>query len=501
MALKSILAGIRARFSGRPDTEHEQAIVRLGVATILFLYLLPQAFGGHQPNLPLFAAMVCYFARGGPRAGWTSLSPPPSPARRVSAAVLDIGTNAAFMYHRGESGASFYMFYLLIIFAHGVRYGKAYLYNSLLLSVVGFALVLTLSDYWIENRVLGVGLMVGMILLSLFQGKLVTRLFDSLRREEAANQAKRRFLSTVSHEMRTPLNAIVGMNDLLRDTPLNTEQAEMLKAMHEASRSMLKLIEDVLDISKIEAGKVSIEETDFDLHSLISGTAAVLGPQAEIRGLLFRTHVMPEVPHALRGDPYHLRQVLYNLIGNGVKFTQSGSVILTVSSLGESEHAVRLKFSIEDTGIGIAPEAQERIFESFVQADDSTTRRYGGTGLGTTISKQLVEMMGGQIGLNSTPGKGSTFWFDLPFKKQMTGQVAEASLRLNDIRIMLVGFSDAELQALEHDLATWGARTGRAAGVEAGAPPPPQAPTPRHPFHIDPPPRKNAHLPRRRLGG
>src|SRR5229473_2417843 len=258
----------------------------------------------------------------------------------------------------------------------------------------------------------------------------------------------------------------------------------MVKAMHEASQSMLKLIEDVLDISKIEAGKVNIEETDFDLHSLINGTAAVLAPQAEIRGLLFRAHAMPEVPHALRGDPYHLRQVLYNLIGNGVKFTQSGSVILTVSSLGESEHAVRLRFSIEDTVIGIAPEAQERIFESFVQADDSTTRRYGGTGLGTTISKQLVEMMGGQISLNSIPGKGSTFWFELPFKKQMVGQAAEASLRLNDIRIMLLGFAEAELHALEQDLATWGARTGRAAGGEAGGARLAEAQSLGHPYHL-----------------
>ncbi len=484
MALKSMLAGVRARFRGRPDTEHEQAIVRLLIAAILFLYLLPQAFGGSESNLPLFGAMICYFTLCATVFAWIYLFPAASPARRVFGAILDVVSTSAFMYYLGEYGAVLYIAYLVVTFGHGFRYGKPYLYNSLVLSVVGFALVLTFSDYWIQNRVLGIGLMVGMILLSLFQGKLVTRLFDSLRREEAANQAKRRFLSTVSHEMRTPLNAIVGMNDLLRDTPLDTEQAEMVKAMHEASRSMLKLIEDVLDISKIEAGKVNIEETDFDLHSLINGTAAVLAPQAEIRGLLFRTHVMPEVPHALRGDPYHLRQVLYNLIGNGVKFTQSGSVVLTVSSLGESEHAVRLKFSIEDTGIGIAPQAQERIFESFVQADDSTTRRYGGTGLGTTISKQLVEMMGGQIGLNSTLGKGSTFWFDLTFKKQMTGQGAEASLRLNDIRIMLVGFSDAELQALEQDLATWGARTGRAAGVEAGAARLAEAQSLGHPYHL-----------------
>ncbi len=454
MAQTSILTRIRAHLTGRPDTEHEQAIVRLLVGTALLLYLPLLAVRGSQVSgeagLVFFAAMglVCYLAMAAAVFGWMYFLPAASPTRRVVVSVLDIGGTTFFMYHLGEYGASLYMFYLLIIFGHGFRYGKPYLYSSLILSAAGFALVLEFNDYWMENRVLGLGLMVGMILLSLFQGKLVTRLFDSLRREEAANQAKRRFLSTVSHEMRTPLNAIIGMNDLLRDTAVN------------------------------------IEETDFDLHSLINGTTAVLAPQAEIRGLQLRAHVMPEVAHALRGDPYHLRQVLYNLIGNGVKFTESGGVTLTVSSLGESDHAVRLRFAVQDTGIGIAPEAQERIFESFVQADDSTTRRYGGTGLGTTIAKQLVEMMGGQIGLVSTLGKGSTFWFELPFKKQAVGQMPEASFRLNDIRIMLLGFNEAELRSLEQDLATWGARTGRASGVEAAAARLAEAQSLGHPYHL-----------------
>jgi two-component system sensor histidine kinase RpfC len=489
MAQKSILARFRARLAGRPDTEHEQAIVRLLVGAVLFLYLLPQAFndGGevrNEASLLFFATMVCFMALAAAVFGWIYLLPAPSPVRRVTASFLDIGTATFFMYNLGEYGTPLYIVYLWTIFGNGFRYGKPYLYNSLVLSLAGFAFVIAANDYWVQNRVLGLGLLIGMIVLSLYAGRLVTRLFDSLHREEAANQAKRRFLSTVSHEMRTPLSAIIGMNDLLRDTALNAEQSEMVKAMHEASRSMLKLIEDVLDISKIEAGKVNIEETDFDLHSLINGTAAVLAPQAEIRGLLLRAHVMPEVAHALRGDPYHLRQVLYNLIGNGVKFTESGGVTLTVSSLGESDHAARLRFAIQDTGIGIAPEAQQRIFESFVQADDSTTRRYGGTGLGTTIAKQLVEMMGGQIGLVSTLGKGSTFWFELPFKKQAAGQVPEASFRLNDIRIMLLGFNEAELRSLEQDLATWGARTERATGVEAGAARLAEAQSLGHRYHL-----------------
>jgi len=483
MAQTSILEKFRARLAARPDTEHEQAIVRILIGLVLFLYLLPPALLGQEADLPLLSAMVGYLVLCFAVLGSICLSSTVSPARRAVAAFIDIGFNTAFMCYLGEYGSPLYVVYLLVIFGHGFRYGKPYLYNSLGLSVVGFSLVLTVTDYWSRNRILGLGLLVGMILLSLFVGKLVTRLFASLHREEEANRAKRRFLSTVSHEMRTPLNAIIGMNELLRETHLSAEQVEMVKAMREASRSMLKLIEDVLDISKIEAGKLKIEETDFDLHSLINGTIMVLAPQAEIRGLQLRASVMPEVWHSLRGDPFHVRQVLYNLIGNGIKFTESGGVTLTVSSLTESDRTVRLRFEVRDTGIGIRPDVQERIFESFVQADDSTSRRYGGTGLGTTISKQLVEMMGGQIGLTSTPRKGSTFWFELPFNKQ-PGQLPEASLRLDDIRIMLLGFSEMELHALERDLAGWGARTGRASGVEAAAARLSEARSLGHPYQL-----------------
>jgi len=222
----AILSRVRARFTGRPDSEHEQAITRLVVAAALFLYLLPLALGGAEgsggANASLFAAMIGYVVLCAALFGWIYLAPTILPARRVVAALIDIGSTTAFMCYLGDYGAVLYIAYLLVIFGHGFRYGKAYLYETLLLSAVGFGIVLLFNDYWIHNRTLGIGLMFGMVLLSLHVGKHVTRVFDALRREEAANQAKRRFLSMVSHEMRTPLNAIVGMNDLLRDTSLNT---------------------------------------------------------------------------------------------------------------------------------------------------------------------------------------------------------------------------------------------------------------------------------------
>src|ERR671919_1539444 len=326
----------------------------------------------------------------------------------------------------GEPAGWLLLLYIWVTLGSGFRFGAKYLISELAMSVVGFGIVLYVNDFWRAHSSLGMGLLLAMIAVSLYVLSLVRRMFDAIARAEAANVAKRRFISVISHEMRTPLNAIIGMADLLRDTSLSREQADMLQTLRGSSRVLLGLVEDVLDFSKIEAGKLALEKTDFDLHALVNSTCRIVAAQAAAKGVDFVVSIMPEVPPAVRGDPHHLRQVLINLAGNAVKFTTAGSVTVHVSVQAETDAKVRLKFSIRDTGIGIAPEAQSKIFDSFTQADQSTTRRFGGSGLGTTIAKQLVGLMGGRIGLESAIGLGSTFWFEVELAKQPERQSAGA---------------------------------------------------------------------------
>jgi len=459
------VARLRARLAARPDTEHEQGILRLVISSLVFLYLLPDALL-KQDTLPLYVmgihlllALIIFLR--------IAYSTNISPGRRVFAQFADVAAISWYMAVFGEPAGWLLLLYIWVTLGSGFRFGARYLISELAMSVVGFGVVLYVNDFWRSHLPLGIGLLIGMTAVSLYVLSLVRRMFDAIARAEAANLAKRRFISMVSHELRTPLNAIIGMADLLRDTQLSREQADMLQTLRGSSRVMLGLIEDVLDFSKIEAGKVVLERTDFDLHALVNSTCRIVAAQAAAKGVDFVVSLMPEVPPAVRGDPHHLRQVLINLAGNAVKFTDSGSVTVHLSVQAENDASVRLKFSIRDTGVGIAPEAQSKIFESFTQADQSTTRRFGGSGLGTTIAKQLVQLMGGRIGLESAIGLGSTFWFEIDLEKQPE-QAEAASGDLAGARVLLVGFPPRERAALEETLGGWGAAPSAVASVEEG---------------------------------
>lgn len=406
---------IAAQF--RETDEYAQSLIRVLIGGLVLAYLAWSILGNkevHADEAAVLAVAVGFFVFGVAMALHTRVAPRSSPIRRFIGMVADNAVTTFCLVQMGERGAFVLFVYLFITFGNGFRFGRLYLHSCQLLSIAGFGLVYWFSPVWKQHPAIAFSFFLSLLILPFYVGVLSEQIKRERKRADEANQAKGRFLATISHEMRTPLNGVIAMSDVLRETDLNESQREIVNTLGTSAHLLLAQIEDVLDMAKIEAGRVQIERKPFDLGKLLTGIVKVVLPQARYKDLTVNTEISPQAMRWFLGDSHHLRQIVLNLLANAVKFTERGNVTLRALVLSATPDEARIRVEVQDTGIGISLAKQAEIFEPFAQADNSITRIYGGTGLGTAIARQLVSLMEGKIGVISTVGAGSTFWFEIP---------------------------------------------------------------------------------------
>lgn len=449
------------RLRGREDSEHEQILVRVGFAAIILAYLLTLVDGQSAPTVwHVCLAIASIYVTGSILLlGHLVWHPQICITRRVAGMLLDLTCLPMGMIVGGAWVAPFYPMYLWISFGMGFRFGRNYLFTAVGLSLLGFGAVIALTDFWRSQPIFSAMLWCALLVLPAYASTLLAKLTDALDRAEQASQAKSRFVASVSHELRTPLNAIIGMSDLLNVERLSSQQRDMARTIRNAGQTLLEMVDDVLSIAQIEAGKLKPVDTDFDLHSVLASVRYLHYQAALEKGLDLRFQVAPDVPYRLRGSERPLRQILVNLVTNAIKFTDDGHVTINVTSETSDDDRIWLCLAVEDTGWGIPLRDQERIFERFSQAEGATERGSGGTGLGLAIARQLTELLGGRLTLQSRMDQGSCFFLIVPFDLL---PAQEPELRGH---IVVVGDKTATAP-LYRQLSKWGADVITAASPE-----------------------------------
>ena len=412
--LTTLLAATFDRLRRSGDREYEMLLNRLAIGALVSVYTL-LLFAGHGTTAIQLRFLCGFYSLGALLLLLYPLVwPGPSWGRRTAAAFMDIGVLSYGFHLGGASASPLFAIYLWVILGNGFRFGLPWLYFSTAASILGFGAVVVCTPYWLDNLPLGVGLLVGLLIIPLYAGRLIRTLSDAKKQAEEANRVKSLFLASVSHELRTPLNAVTGMTGLLAATSLTAEQQEMTGTIDAASRSLLSLIDGILDLSRIEAGRMPVASAAFNLADALAGVMDLVAVRAREKGLRTALHITSRSPLEVIGDARHFSEILLNLVSNAVKFTPSGIVILAADVAPCAGAGLELRVEVTDTGIGIAPEAHGRIFNDFVQADGTIINRFGGTGLGLAITSRLVALHGGKITLESSEGQGSTFAVTLP---------------------------------------------------------------------------------------